>query len=141
MVSYAQRVPDYASAAMPLLVIDTVTCGALLMNHSAGRENIKLLSTRLKSELHPTVRSRLQKLLIEEEDKLGADLQFLAEVEQAIISFEAVIETQKKLVATLQQSGSDVTRELTTLNGLRATHALCQMYRQKIIFASENKVL
>jgi len=126
---------------MQLLVIDTVMCGALLMNHSASRENIKLLSARLKSEPHPTVRSRLQRLLVEEEDKLGADLQFLAEVEQTIISFEALIETQKKLVATLEQSGSDVTCELSTLNGLRVTHALCQMYRQKIIFASENKVL
>jgi len=111
------------------------------MDHSAKRENIKLLGSRLQAELHPTVRSRLQKLLVEEEDKLGADLQFLAEIEQTIISFEALIETQKKLVATMEQGGSDVTRELTTLNGLRATHALCQMYRQKIIFASENKVL
>ena len=111
------------------------------MDHFAKRENIKLLSSRLKSQLHPNVRSRMQKLLVEEENKLGADLQFLAELEQTIISFEALIETQKKLVATLEQGGSDVTRELTTLNGLRATHALCQMYRQKIIFASENKVL
>ena len=111
------------------------------MDHFAKRENIKLLSSRLKSQLHPNVRSRMQKLLVEEENKLGADLQFLAELEQTIISFEALIETQKKLLATLEQNGDEAVRERTTLNGLRTTHALCQMYRQKIIFASENKVL
>src|SRR5215468_6744832 len=42
VVPYGQRM-HYASAAMQLRVIDTVTCGALLMNHSARRENIKLL--------------------------------------------------------------------------------------------------
>ena len=46
------------------------------MDHFVARENIKCFSTRLKSELHPNVRSHVQKVLVREEHKLGADLEF-----------------------------------------------------------------
>jgi hypothetical protein len=46
------------------------------MDHFVARENIKCFSTRLKSALHPNTQSHLQKLLLEEERKLGADLDF-----------------------------------------------------------------
>ena len=102
------------------------------MDHVVARENIKHFSSRLKSELHPRVRSYVQKLLVREEDKLGADLELLAEVERTIIGFDALIETQKRLVATLEHNGDGAGRERATLNGLRNAHDLCQMYRQKI---------
>ena len=105
------------------------------------RENIKHFTSRLKSELHPRVRSYMQKLLVREEDKLGADLEFLAEVDQTIIGFDALIETQSRLVATLEHNGGEAERERATLNGLRDAHVLCQMYRQKILVASEKTVL
>ena len=60
------------------------------MDHVVARENIKHFTSRLKSELHPRVRSYMQKLLVREEDKLGADLEFLAEVDQTIIGFDAL---------------------------------------------------
>ena len=75
------------------------------MDHVVARENIKHFTSRLKSELHPRVRSYMQKLLVREEDKLGADLEFLAEVERTIIGFDALIETQKRLDATLEHNG------------------------------------
>ena len=111
------------------------------MDHFVARENIKCFSTRLKSELHPRVRSYMQRLLVREEDKLGADLEFLAEVDQTIIGFDALIETQSRLVATLEHNGGEAERERATLNGLRDAHVLCQMYRQKILVASEKTVL
>jgi hypothetical protein len=111
------------------------------MNRSVARENIKHLSSRLKSDLHSNVRSHLQKLLVKEEDKLGADLEFLAEVEHTIANFEALIETQNRLVETLQKNGLESGRERSTLNGLRTAHVLCQMYRQKILFACDKTFL
>jgi len=107
------------------------------MDHFVSRENIKHFTSRLKSELHPRVRSYMQRLLVREEDKLGADQEFLAEVDQTIISFDALIETQNRLVATLEHNGGEAERERATLNGLRDAHVLCQMYRQKILVASE----
>ena len=110
------------------------------MDHFVPRENIKHFTSRLKSELHPRVRSYMQRLLVREEDKLGADLEFLAEVDQTIISFDALIETQNRLVATLEHNGGEAERERATLNGLRNAHVLCQMYRQKILVAFEKTV-
>src|SRR5262245_26658065 len=111
------------------------------MDYFVPRENIKHFTSRLKSELHPRIRSYMQRLLVREENKLGADLEFLAEVDQTIISFEALIETQNRLVATLEHNGGEAERERVTLNGLRDAHVMCQMYRQKILVASEKTVL
>ena len=111
------------------------------MDHFVARENIKCFCSRLKSVLDPKVRSHVQRLLVREEDKLGADLEFLAEVEQTIITFDALIDTQKRLVATLEQNGSEAGRERATLNGLREAHVLCQMYRNRFLVASGKTVL
>ena len=113
------------------------------MDHFVARENIKYFCSRLASVLDPKVRSHAQRLLVKEEDKLGTDLEFLAEVDQLIIGFGALIETQNEFVATLEQNGggNEAERERATLNGLRETHVLCQMYRQKILGASARTVL
>ena len=115
--------------------------GPLPMDHLVARENIKYFCSRLTSVLDPKVRSHVQKLLVKEEDKLGIDLEFLAEVDQLIMGFGALIETQNELVATLEQNGDEAGRERATLNGLRETHGLCQIYRQKLLGASARTVL
>jgi hypothetical protein len=107
------------------------------MDHFVARENFKCLTTRLKSNLHQNTRSHLQKLLLEEESKLGADLEFLAEIDKTISNFEALIETQEKFVTIF--NGNDG-REMYTLRGLRKTRDLYQMYRKKIIAASGRMV-
>jgi len=107
------------------------------MDHFVARENFKCLTARLKSELHKNTRSHLQKLLLEEERRLGADLEFLAELDKTITNFDALIETQEKFVAILNGDGG---REMVRLNGLRKTRDLCQMYRKKIIAASGRMV-
>jgi len=109
------------------------------MDHFAQRENIKLISSRLESELHANVRSQLHKLLLEEERRLGADLEFLAELEQTIISFDALIDTQERLVTMLELNG-DGERQRAILNGFRKTRELCQRYRQKIVAAHAKTV-
>ena len=111
------------------------------MDHFAARENIKYFSSRLTSVLDPKVRTYVQRLLVKEEDKLGTDLEFLAQVEETIISFDALIETQKRLVATLEQNGDEAGRERATLNGLLDTRFLCQTYRNRILIASGKTVL
>jgi len=117
------------------------TEGLLPTDHFVARENIMYFCSRLKSVLHPKVRSHVQRLLIEEEDKLGADLEFLAEVEQTIISFDALIETQKSLVAMLEQNGCEAGRERTILNGLHDTRFLCQTYHRKIVHVASGKTV
>jgi len=111
------------------------------MDHFVARENIKYFCSRLKSVLDPKVRSYVQRLLVKEEDKLGIDLEFLAQVEETIVSFDALIETQARLVATLEQHGDEAGRERATLNGLRNTRSLCQTYRNRILLASGKTVL
>ena len=111
------------------------------MNRFVARETIKHLGSRLKSDLHANVRSHLQKLLVKEEDKLGTDLEFLAEVERMIGNFEALIETQNRIIETLEKNGLQSGPERATLDGLRTTHVSCQMYRQKILFACGKTVL
>jgi hypothetical protein len=48
----------------------------------------------------------LQKLLVEEEDKLGADLESLADVQQHIEDSHHRIERQRALVAIMERYGN-----------------------------------
>jgi hypothetical protein len=79
-------------------------------------------------------------LLLEEERKLGADLEFLAELEQIIISFDALMETEERLVALLKLNGNGG-HERVTLNGLRKTRDIVSNARQKILAAYRKTVL
>jgi hypothetical protein len=103
------------------------------MDHFVARENFKCLTARLKSELHQNTRSHVQRLLLEEERRLGADLEFLEELDKTISNFDALIETQEKFVALLNGNGG---REMGRLTGLQKTRDLFQTYRKKIIAAS-----
>jgi hypothetical protein len=106
------------------------------MDRFVARENIKCFVARLKSDMNPHTRSHLQRILIREEDRLGVDREFIAELEQTIISFDALIETQEKIVATLERNGDEAARQRATLKGLRDAHVLCQIYCRKLLTAS-----
>jgi len=109
------------------------------MDRFVARENIKHFRDRLRSEANPSTRTLLERLLVEEEDKLAVDTALLAEVERAIANFDALIETQKRAVAVSKQNGHDgLAREQALLDGLMQSQILHREYHQKMLKASNH---
>jgi hypothetical protein len=75
------------------------------MDRYVPRENIKHFRDRLLREVNPETRMLLQKFLVEGEDKLGADLEALAEVQQRIADSHYRIERQRALIAIMKRDG------------------------------------
>ena len=97
-----------------------------------ARTNIKSHSARLMTEADADVRRRLHSLLVEELDRLGADLEFIVEIERTISTFDALIETQRKLVMTLERHGLDGDRRAKVLlDGLVESQAVYRSYRRR----------
>lgn len=94
----------------------------------------KLIRDQLRYKLHPLTRSHLHRWLVEEEDKLGRDLELLTEVEKAIENFNALIATQIKIVAALERDGRHdrVARESALLDGLKESQVLHQKYYNRL---------
>jgi hypothetical protein len=106
------------------------------MDHFIARANIRHFGDRLRSEANPGVRFRLQKLLVEEEDKLGQDLELIAEVERTITGFDALIETQSSLVATFERGRSDsLAGARSFLDGLVQSQTLYKDYHRRLVNA------
>jgi hypothetical protein len=112
------------------------------MDRFIARENIKHFRDRLRSETNPDTRTLLETLLLQEKDKLGRDGALLAEVERAIANFDAIIETQKKLVVTLKQNGHDgVAQAQSLLDGLMNSQSLYREYQQKMLQAFNSTII
>ncbi len=73
---------------------------------------------------------------MEEEDRLGADLELVGEITKTIANFNALIETQSKFVAVLEKSGDYSKRARSLLDGLQQTKMLCEQYRERIVKSS-----
>jgi hypothetical protein len=97
-----------------------------------ARENINHFRGRLMSEADPTVRSTLQKLLVEEEDKLAKDLGLLDDLAREIVKCRQWIERQQLRIEDLERDGRDVTTARALLNGVTQTLILHQEFRQRI---------
>ncbi len=106
------------------------------MDRFIAQENIRHFSDRLRYEVDLDKRSSLQKLLVDEEDKLGSDLELIAEVDRFIASFESLIQTQSALVAALERDGDDrAPPARSLLDGLAQSQTLYKEYRHKIVHA------
>ena len=68
------------------------------MDRFIARENIRHFRTMLATNIDPEARARLHRLLVEEEDKLGKDLELLADIERHIEDGNRRIETQRARV-------------------------------------------
>src|SRR5262249_42715401 len=89
------------------------------MNQVIARVNIRFYRDILLSDIEPEERSRYQKLLVAEEDKLGRDLQLLAEIERHIAEAARRIEAQQARVRAIQASGCNgVERAQAFLDGM-----------------------
>jgi hypothetical protein len=97
-----------------------------------ARENINRFRGRLRSETDAALRAQLQKLLVEEEDKLAADLELLADLAREIGKCQQWIARQQVLVENLERGGSDTTTARALLNGVTETLIIHQAYRQRV---------
>ncbi|WP_068012855.1 hypothetical protein [Rhodoplanes sp. Z2-YC6860] len=97
-------------------------------------ENIKHFQEMLLSDdIRPDVRSRVHKLLVEEEDKLGKDLELLERLERHITNGAQRIEAQRLRVVVMQRDGHDGLRDAQALlDGFIETQSLFLTYRQRV---------
>jgi len=65
------------------------------MDQFVARENIRHCRDQLMSEIDPAKRAILQKILVEEEDKLGALFELIAEVKRQIARAKTLIEERQ----------------------------------------------
>jgi hypothetical protein len=113
-----------------------VLAGYVPMERPIAWENIKDFRDRLWSESDPNIRSHLQKLLITEEDKLGAKLELVSDIERHILESNRRIERQQALVATMARDGHDgLSRAEALLDGLIESRLLHVDYRERILIA------
>jgi len=106
------------------------------MDPFIARANVRHFGDRLRSETDGKVRSRLQKLLIEEEDKLGRDLELIVEVERTIASFDTLVRTQTALVITFERDGDDsLAGARSFLDGLVQSQTLYRDYHRRLVKA------
>jgi hypothetical protein len=102
------------------------------MDRFVARENINHFRDRLRSEADPTVRSTLQKLLVEEENKLAKDAGLLADLAREIVKCQKWIEKQQALVEDFERDGRDVTTARALLSAVTETLIIHQEYRQRV---------
>src|SRR5262249_21914250 len=100
------------------------------MNQVIARVNIRFYRDMLLSDIRPEERSRVHKLLIAEEDKLGKDLKLLADIEWHIAEGARRIEAQQARVRTMKADGHDgVEQAQVLLDGFLESLQLSMEYR------------
>jgi hypothetical protein len=102
------------------------------MDRFIARANMDHFRDRLMSETDPTIRSTLQRLLVQEEDKLAADFELLTDVAGAIAKCRQRIKKQQVLVETLERDGRDGATARALLDGLTESLILHQEYHPRI---------
>jgi len=105
-------------------------------------DNIRRFRDKLGSEIDPAEQARLQKQLVEEEDKLGARAALLDDVEREIDRAIILIARQTALVAAMERDGrGDLKRARTLLHRLIDGQNLHERYHERMLRALEaNKV-
>jgi len=98
------------------------------MDRFIARENIKHFQDRLRVEIDPHTRSRLHKLLVAEEDKLGADFELLADVERYIA------DGNRRIITDMERDGHNgLVQARVLLEGLVESQWLIKNYRRRIL--------
>lgn len=107
-----------------------------------ARENIRYFRDRLWSEVDPDARGRLRKLLIAEEDKLGADQALLADIDRHISDGRHRIDKQQTLVTAMERDGHNgLALARILLDCMIETQLLHQAYRRHILIKVEQNEL
>ena len=104
------------------------------MDQLVVRENVRRFRDCLSWEVKPDKRALLQKLLVEEEDKLGVDLESLGDVQQHILDCYHRIERQRALVTIMERYGyKGLHNAQVLLDGLLQTQVLHKYYYQQLL--------
>src|SRR5262245_36443674 len=104
------------------------------MDRFIAQENIRHFRALLFSDLEPEVRLRLQQLLVEEEDKLGKDLELLADIEGHIADGGRRIAAQRSRVSAMQTAGyNGVEKAQAFLDGMLESQDISMRYRQLVV--------
>jgi hypothetical protein len=102
------------------------------MDRFVAQENINRFRDRLRSETNAALRSLLQKMLVDEEDKLAADSELVADLAREIVKCQQWIEGQRLRIEGLERDGHDAAPAMALLNGVRETLTIHQEYRQRV---------
>jgi hypothetical protein len=102
------------------------------MERFVARQNIERCRARLAIEIDPAQRTHLLRLLVEEEDKLGADYEVLTDVEREIVNGYTRIARQKIIIQELDSDGRDSAVAKALLDTFTLTQRLYENYRHKI---------
>jgi hypothetical protein len=103
------------------------------MDNFIARENIQHFHDRLATETDPTTRSLLQRLLVQEEDKLGHNFEALREIEKHIASAKGHVNRQQALLSSTGSDGHDRTHALVLLNAYSEALLAFENHREKIL--------
>ncbi len=103
------------------------------MDRFIAKENIKHFRDLLWSEVDQNVRARLRELLIAEEDKLAANLELLANIDEHISDGNRRIDRQRALVNAMERDGHNgLARAKVLLACLMESQRLHQEYRRLV---------
>ena len=95
---------------------------------------------QLSNETDPAKRSALRRLLVEEEDRLGATFELLAEVQQVIIDCKQRIAEPRCLVGNMKVDGRDASVVERWLCGCgRTTASLSRRHISEHVLATANR--
>lgn len=112
------------------------------MDRFIARENVKHLRERLRSESDGDTRTRLGRLLVEEEDKLAADLELLADIDRHIGDGHSRIVRQRTVVAAMERDGhAGLGKATQLLDAMLDSQKLHTNYRELILISIERNRL
>src|SRR6516164_9193728 len=96
--------------------------------------NMARFADRLRYERDPAIRASLQRLLLEEEDKLGRGVERLCKLQRHISEGSRRIAMQKALIAKLTDR-QDVRLAESMLNNLVEIQRIFEQHRQVVLDA------
>ncbi len=97
------------------------------------KENIIRFRAQLNGETDPAVRAALHKLLVEEEHKLGINLEHLADIDREISEGRKRIARQRAMVERLDGDGRDAGPAKALLGSFMETQAMYVRHRQRLM--------
>jgi hypothetical protein len=104
----------------------------MVMLKFVALQNVVRYRAQLNDEIDPAKRFVLKRLLVEEEDRLGATFELLAEVRQAIADCKCRIAELRCLTENIEIDGRAAAVARVRLEALKDARTLHETYRQKL---------
>jgi len=105
------------------------------LSHFVVQQNIRRFSDQLRSETDAMRRGRLQRLLVEEEDRLGFTVERLEELDRAIADGDKRVEFQRTKIDNLKNCGCDVRAAKAVLRNMEEIQSIYKQYRLMLLQA------